>query len=79
VPQRDATLVALARTFIAKQGFSNVAVIQGDARATGLRRGADDRRVFLGSGDRLVQRIAEVRLKGFSPSTEVFIARPRGA
>jgi SAM-dependent methyltransferase len=40
--EREAGLVALARAFVAAQGFPNVEVIQGDARATGLPRGSFD-------------------------------------
>lgn len=40
--ERDPQLVAMARAFVAEQGFSNVEIIQGDARATGLPRGSFD-------------------------------------
>ncbi len=40
--ERDPRLVALARAFVAEQGFSNVEIIAGDARATGLPRGSFD-------------------------------------
>jgi len=40
--ERDPGLVALARGFVAKHGFTNVQVIQGDARATGLPRSSFD-------------------------------------
>ena len=40
--ERDPRLVALARASIAEQGFTNVEIIQGDARATGLPRGSFD-------------------------------------
>jgi ubiquinone/menaquinone biosynthesis C-methylase UbiE len=40
--ERDPNLVARAREFIAKQGFTNVEVVQGDARATALPRASFD-------------------------------------
>ena len=40
--ERDSRLVALARAFVAAQGFTNVEIVQGDARATGLPRGSFD-------------------------------------
>ncbi len=40
--ERDPRLAALARAFVAEQGFTNVEIIQGDARATGLPRNSFD-------------------------------------
>jgi SAM-dependent methyltransferase len=40
--ERDPRVVDLARAFVAEHGFTNVEVIQGDARATGLPRGCFD-------------------------------------
>ncbi len=40
--ERDPRLAALARAFVAEHGFTNVEVIQGDARATELPRGRFD-------------------------------------
>ena len=40
--ERDERLVALARKFVAEHGFTNVEIVQGDARATGLPRGSFD-------------------------------------
>jgi len=40
--ERDPRLVALARVFVSERGFTNVEVIQGDARAPGLPRASFD-------------------------------------
>jgi SAM-dependent methyltransferase len=40
--ERDPRLVAQARAFVAERGLTNVEVVQGDARATGLPRGSFD-------------------------------------
>jgi ubiquinone/menaquinone biosynthesis C-methylase UbiE len=40
--ERSEDAVALARTFVEEQGLSNVEVLQGDARATGLERASFD-------------------------------------
>jgi SAM-dependent methyltransferase len=40
--EQDSRLVALARAFVTEQGLTNVEIIQGDARATGLPRGSFD-------------------------------------
>lgn len=40
--EQDSRLVALARKFVAEQGFTNVEIVQGDARATGMPRGHFD-------------------------------------
>ena len=40
--ERDPRLVAQARAFVIERGFTNVKVIQGDARAAGLLRGSFD-------------------------------------
>jgi ubiquinone/menaquinone biosynthesis C-methylase UbiE len=40
--ERSRDAVAMARTFVKERGLSNVEVLQGDARATGLERAAFD-------------------------------------